>query len=154
MSDESEGEWLCSNCANHMQKEDQKFVFSGVPYCSSNCVKFQEQQKTSLSLTKTVKEYGKHRLASDFESIFKLCSENITIESERDGKFVGKEQVLNYFEKVSPQGSWQEPRALSSTCVAVQGTVSVLFINVSVVAYYEFDSSGKIKKVQIKRGVL
>lgn len=108
-------------------------------------------------MEETLKRYYNYRMLGDHESLLNLCTEDITVVSERDGTHTGQNEVRAYLQKVKPQSTmtWGETRRLSETRLGVQGTVRVFFIDVNVVGFYDFDSkSGKIRRIEVGRGSL
>ena len=96
------------------------------------------------------KQYIKARLAEDIPTILGLVTDDIVLESQRDGTHTGKEAFEAYLKKTKPTGKWQDPEA-DGDKVVIKGSVTVMFIPFSVISIFEFSSDGKISKIEIKK---
>lgn len=101
-----------------------------------------------------VKKYRDYRREGDVDGALALCNADIVVQSERDGTHEGKEAVRAYMEKVKPSGEWQEPCALDSGRVYVQGKVEAFRMLWDVVGLFDFDGDDRIEKIKLVRGTI
>eukprot|EP01089_Gocevia_fonbrunei_P018762 TRINITY_DN643_c0_g1_i1.p1 TRINITY_DN643_c0_g1~~TRINITY_DN643_c0_g1_i1.p1 ORF type:complete len:121 (-),score=28.33 TRINITY_DN643_c0_g1_i1:44-361(-) len=93
-----------------------------------------------------VKQYMKARMAEDHATLLSLVSDDVVVESSRDGKHEGKDAYTAYLKKIKPTGTWEDPVA-DGDQVLVKGKVTVMFIPWSVGSHFTFNSDGKISHI-------
>ncbi|KAI0563075.1 NTF2-like protein [Gracilaria domingensis] len=94
--------------------------------------------------------YIQLRMAGNNQKLLNLVSEDVELQSSRDGKFVGKQQFENYLSKVKPTGIWQNATWNNAINRAeILGNVKILMVNVGVVAHMGFNKSGKIDRIYV-----
>ncbi|CAN8073174.1 unnamed protein product [Agarophyton chilense] len=99
---------------------------------------------------RVAESYMQLRMAGSNQELLNLVSEDIELQSSRDGKFVGKQQFQGYLTKVKPTGTWQNATWNNAVDRAeILGNVKILLINVGVVAHMGFDRSGKINRIYV-----
>ena len=81
-----------------------------------------------------------------------MCSDNIVIDSERDGIFRGKEEVTKYYtDNKAVKGDWDQPYQTDTRTVVVTGRVYFLFLTFNIKATFDYNVIGKIVKITIRR---
>ena len=81
-----------------------------------------------------------------------MCSDNIVIDSERDGIFRGKEEVTGYYtDNKAVKGDWDQPYQTDTRTVVVTGRVYFLFLTFHIKATFDYNVIGKIVKITIRR---
>lgn len=90
------------------------------------------------------------RLAGRTDEVLRLVSDDVRLESSRDGRFQGRHQFRRYLEKVKPTGTWKQATWNSAIGKAeVLGNVRILMVNVGVVAHMGFNRAGKINDIYV-----
>jgi len=97
-------------------------------------------------------QYIKFRLAGDHYKILNLCTEDVILDSERDGVYSGKTELFEYLTKIKPSGKWESAQLLGTDKVSIQGIVSILWMDWKVIAIFSYDR-GKIKKIELKKQI-
>ncbi|KAI9031506.1 hypothetical protein DFJ74DRAFT_702514 [Hyaloraphidium curvatum] len=92
--------------------------------------------------------YFKCRLANDVNGALALVTDDVVLESSRDGKFSGKEELKKYLEKTPPTGTWDEAATLEDGHPVIKGKVKFMFIPVSVKATFTI-RDGKVAHITI-----
>jgi len=101
----------------------------------------------------TAKKYFEYRMKGKNEEILHLVTDDIFLESERDGKYRGKEEFKRYLNEIKPTGAWGEPVAKEET-VVIPGTVRYLMMNWNVLGTCTFDENNLINEIKLARGSL
>lgn len=97
--------------------------------------------------------YMKERFERSIKKIEPMLDDQVVLQHESDGTFVGKQQVLEYLKTAEPRGEWQDAKYNESTgTVLIRGTVNQYFINWSVVGEFFYNEKGKIIKITVGRG--
>ena len=55
-----------------------------------------------MNIVDLCKQYVKFRNANNYDELMEMLSDAIVLDSERDGHFVGKTKVLQYYKNRSP----------------------------------------------------
>lgn len=90
------------------------------------------------------------RLAGRTDDVMRLVTNDVLLESSRDGSVAGKEQFRKYLGRVKPTGTWK--RATWNRTVGkaeILGNVRILMVNVGVIAHFGFDRAGKINRIYV-----
>lgn len=98
----------------------------------------------------TADRYMAARLAGRTDEVLRLVTNDVQLESSRDGKITGKDSFKQYLARVKPTGMWKRAtwnRAMGKA--EVLGNVKILMVNVGVIAHFGFDRSGKINQVYV-----
>eukprot|EP00123_Amoebidium_parasiticum_P021324 comp6548_c0_seq1/m.2319 comp6548_c0_seq1/g.2319 ORF comp6548_c0_seq1/g.2319 comp6548_c0_seq1/m.2319 type:complete len:108 (-) comp6548_c0_seq1:373-696(-) len=100
----------------------------------------------------TAQQYMNHRLASQTDACLSFLTDDIVIETPREGTHTGKAAVREYLEKTKPNGTWEAPSFdAANGKVVIPGKVKVGFVGVSLLAAFDFEEGGKIKHIAINR---
>lgn len=102
-------------------------------------------------LAKLVEQYLHYRSTNNLPKLIALLSDNIVIESERDGVHSGKKEASKYYQEIKASGKWEQPVQTAYNEVEVKGSVYVLFLTFGVKATFTFDDDNLIEKIVIKR---
>jgi len=103
-------------------------------------------------LAKLVNNYLTLRKEQNHDEVMKMMSNNIVIDSQKDGIFKGRGEVYRYFNECSvPSGTWNEPSYINYNTVEVTGTVNFLFFSFDVRGIFYFDEDNKIEKIIIRK---
>lgn len=111
------------------------------------------QKKVSLSADKKIeltKQYYDARLEGNIEKCLTFVSDDIYLDSERNGKFRGKIEFEKYLKDHPFEGTWGQPY-MESLHVRIDGKVKMFFISVGVKFIVYFDNCGKISKAFIRK---
>lgn len=105
---------------------------------------------------KIAERYIQARLAGRTSEILGLVSDDIRLESSRDGTFVGKKAFEKYLTKAKATGTWKQPTWNTKRNMAeITGHINILMVKIGVVAYLGFNRRGKINNISVgtkKRG--
>lgn len=94
--------------------------------------------------------YMSARLAGRTEEILELVSDDVRLESSRDGKLEGREQFRKYLTRVKPVGTWKAATWNREIGRAeILGSVKILLVNVGVVARMGFNKAGQINEIYV-----
>lgn len=89
-------------------------------------------------------------MSGNNEKLLSLVSDDVQLQSSRDGTYVGKDQFSHYLDKVKPTGTWENATWNEEIERAqILGTVRFLMVNVGVVAHMGFDKSDKINRIYV-----
>lgn len=94
--------------------------------------------------------YMTARLAGRTDDVLRLVTNDVLLESSRDGRFAGKEQFRKYLGRVKPTGRWKSAtwnRAMGKA--EILGNVRILMVNIGVIAHFGFDRAGKINRIYV-----
>ena len=98
----------------------------------------------------TAEKYMSARLAGRNDEILRLVSDDVKLESSRDGTVVGADNFSSYLSRVKPTGNWKPATWNKAMGKAeVQGNVRILMINVPVIAHFGFNRGGKINQIYV-----
>ena len=98
----------------------------------------------------TAERYMAARLAGQTDEVLRLVTDDVELESSRDGKVAGKDRFKGYLTRVKPTGTWK--RATWNTAMGkaeILGNVKILMVNVGVIAHFGFNRSGKINQIYV-----
>lgn len=115
----------------------------------------ESSQSTSKSILQqrriqSAQNYMEARLSGRNEQVLRLVSDDVTLVSSRDGKYVGKNSLKSYISNVKPSGRWSKPTWNRSLNMAeVKGHVKILMITIPVIAQFSFDRRGKISTINV-----
>lgn len=105
---------------------------------------------TQKQRVELAQRYMSARLAGRTEEVLKLVSDDVRLESSRDGKVEGREEFRKYLTKVKPTGIWRAATWNRTIGKAeILGSVRILMINVGVVARMGFNKAGKINEIYV-----
>ena len=99
-----------------------------------------------------VNSYLELRKNNRVNELVNMCSDNIVIDSERDGLFRGRDEVTKYYtDNKAVKGDWDKPYQTDTRTVVVTGRVYFLFLTFNIKATFDFNVIGKIIKITIRR---
>ncbi len=120
-------------------------------------------------------KYFEHRTAGDVDACLAMVTDDIVMNSEKEGVVSGKKAFEEYLKKTPAQGTWGTPEALADGTIRIKGSVKfggaysslglaplvlsnstvltkkIGFIPVTVYGKFTFDAAGKISKLSVGR---
>lgn len=108
------------------------------------------QRNMEKGRIEAAQKYMTARLAGKHEDVLRLVTDDIQLESSRDGRVVGKKQFKVYLQKAKPTGTWEAARWNGAIGKAeIRGRVKILMVRVGVIAHFGFDRNGKINQIYV-----
>ena len=108
------------------------------------------QRNMEKGRIQAAQKYMTARLAGKHEDVLRLVTDDIQLESSRDGRVVGKKQFKAYLQKAKPTGTWEAARWNYAIGKAeIRGRVKILMVRVGVIAHFGFDRHGKINQIYV-----
>lgn len=105
---------------------------------------------TQREQVELAQRYMSARLAGRTEEVLRLVSDDVRLESSRDGKVEGREQFRKYLTRVKPIGTWKAATWNREIGKAeILGSVRIFLVNISVVARMGFNRAGKINEIYV-----
>eukprot|EP00899_Mesostigma_viride_P022268 jgi/Mesvir1/3225/Mv16373-RA.1 len=127
-------------------------VFQSKGFARAATSGYKFKMSASFDKIELTKVYFKRRLSGDNAGVLELVADNVTLESSRDGKYVGKDEMAKYLEKVKPTGQWGDPADDGENKTVVKGHVKLLFVPIGVISHFQFNpADGKIVDIKIGR---
>ncbi len=68
-------------------------------------------------------KYFEHRTAGDVDACLEMVTDDIVMNSEKEGVISGKKAFGEYLKKTPAQGTWGTPEALADGTVRIKGSV-------------------------------
>lgn len=90
------------------------------------------------------------RKAGRVEELLRLVSDDVVLESSRDGRHAGRDGLERYVRRVKPVGRWEKAAWNEEMGRAeIKGLVKILVVSVNVTAHFGFDRRGKINQIYV-----
>lgn len=108
-------------------------------------------RKTQSSFIESTERYMTARMAGRHDDVLRLVTDDVVLDSSRDGRVEGKRKFGDYLRRVKACGTWQKAEWNDLLGVTqIEGKVKILMLNVNVMARFGFDHrSGKIQNITI-----
>lgn len=98
----------------------------------------------------TAESYMQLRMAGNKQKLLGLVSDDIELQSSRDGSFVGKQQFSSYLDSVKPTGTWKNATwNKDGNRAEILGNVRIFMVNIGVIAHMKFNNSGRINRIYV-----
>lgn len=98
----------------------------------------------------TAEQYMSARLQGRNEDVLRLVTDDVLLNSSREGMVVGASDFSSYLSRVKPTGTWKAATWNKSIGKAeILGNVKILMISVPVIAHFGFDRGAKISQIYV-----
>jgi hypothetical protein len=99
---------------------------------------------------RVAQQYMVYRQQGRVEELLRLVSDDVALDSSRDGRYHGKGELEQYFRRIKPRGMW-EPATWNARerRAEIHGVVRILRWNVKVLAHFGFNGKGEINRIYV-----